>query len=573
MEKFWSVMKFYNLFTPLLQPFYPSTNTISNTVLSSLTQVDSEPFASAQWRSIVWGRDRFAVVGNTNEPAFCKFSTDGTNWSPSSTIIDSPLGDGNPGGPMHSIVYSLELDLFVAGGANNVILTSTDANTWTSRNYFAGGGTLTGAAWSPTENIFVMAESGIFYTSNDGESWTKRTSVELAGNGYDNFITWSKLLNKFITSKNTTSIDGINWSGVQTAGANGIASADEIGLLVAGCYYSADVVVSSDHGKTWVLVNFDGDFATRSTRGVVWCKDIGIIAAVTEDRYTPRSTQSFFYSRDGFTWYKGPEVGQRQRCLAWSPELGLLVAPDRDSPSIIRRSSLKTIPTIQNVFNSEYNSINEQGEWSFGNVNATGDLIVGGRVGIGISDESELNKPKPRGVVMIESPAIDPVSNIQEGYFPEGNGQLAVVGGINEFGNTAGNGSLMVFCGSTKADGTDNYRSFGMIGAFKENETDGDRSGYLALGTRYNISPDRDVFERMRITSTGNVGIGTTSPFSERKLHVYNEKDSIIRIESNTESAQTEMVANLTAKTSGSISVNECHSVYRYTWNSSCWYR
>jgi hypothetical protein len=130
-----------------------------------------------------------------------------------------------------------------------------------------------------------------------------------------------------------------------------------------------------------------------------------------------------------------------------------------------------------------------------GNVNATG-------VGVGLSNESLLNS---LGSVIIESPAIDTVAQIQQGIFPAGNGQLALVGGINEFGNTAGNGSLMVFCGSTKADGTDNYRSFGMIGAFKENHINEDRAGYLALGSRSNVAPTDEIIEHMRITSNGDV--------------------------------------------------------------------
>ena len=359
----------------ILQPFYPSMNTISNTVLSNLTVVDTTLRTQSQWRSIVWGRDRFAVVGFTNEVTFCKFSTDGTNWSSSSSIINSPLGDGKPGGNMHKIIYSPELDLFVAGGTNNVILTSPDANTWTSRNYSAGEGTITGGAWSPTENILVMANGSspaIFYTSDDGINWTRRTTEVYLG-AYDNFLTWSKLLNKFITSKGVTSVDGINWTPLTEypVGANQIVSADEIGILVTGSFSSGfDATVSSDYGKTWVTVNFDGDFASRTTRGLVWCKEIGIVCAVTEQNGV---TQNLWYSRDGFTWYKGPEVGQRQRCVGWSPELGVIISPDRDggTNNLIRRSSLKTIPTIQNVFNSEYSSINDQGEWSFGSINVT----------------------------------------------------------------------------------------------------------------------------------------------------------------------------------------------------------
>jgi hypothetical protein len=51
--------------------------------------------------------------------------------------------------------------------------------------------------------------------------------------------------------------------------------------------------------------------------------------------------------------------------------------------------------------------------------------------------------------------------------------------------------------------------SFGSIMGAKENSIDGNTAGYLALFTRTNAAAN---IERMRITSAGNVGIGTTSP-------------------------------------------------------------
>jgi hypothetical protein len=61
-----------------------------------------------------------------------------------------------------------------------------------------------------------------------------------------------------------------------------------------------------------------------------------------------------------------------------------------------------------------------------------------------------------------------------------------------------------------------NYRPFGGIGAFKENGTDGNSLGYLSLWTNGNAA---DSTERMRITSGGNVLIGTTTD-SGYKLNV-----------------------------------------------------
>jgi len=50
---------------------------------------------------------------------------------------------------------------------------------------------------------------------------------------------------------------------------------------------------------------------------------------------------------------------------------------------------------------------------------------------------------------------------------------------------------------------------FGAIGGFKEDSTDGNYGGYLTFATRINGGTNT---ERLRITSGGNVGIGTASP-------------------------------------------------------------
>jgi hypothetical protein len=63
---------------------------------------------------------------------------------------------------------------------------------------------------------------------------------------------------------------------------------------------------------------------------------------------------------------------------------------------------------------------------------------------------------------------------------------------------------------------------FGAILGSKENSTGGNTAGYLAFGTRPNAG---NMTERMRIDSSGNVGIGTASPAA--KLHVSQTNTSI----------------------------------------------
>ncbi len=78
---------------------------------------------------------------------------------------------------------------------------------------------------------------------------------------------------------------------------------------------------------------------------------------------------------------------------------------------------------------------------------------------------------------------------------------------------TANVGGGIGFAGKYKSDGS--YSGFSSIWGAKENVTDNDYAGYLGFATRVNGAY---VLERMRISSAGNVGIGTTSPSAP--LHV-----------------------------------------------------
>jgi hypothetical protein len=73
----------------------------------------------------------------------------------------------------------------------------------------------------------------------------------------------------------------------------------------------------------------------------------------------------------------------------------------------------------------------------------------------------------------------------------------------------AGNGGGISFRGLTNTAGTASDLAF--ISGIKENSTDGNYDGALVFGTRPNGSGGGSM-ERVRITSAGRVGIGTTSP-------------------------------------------------------------
>jgi hypothetical protein len=87
---------------------------------------------------------------------------------------------------------------------------------------------------------------------------------------------------------------------------------------------------------------------------------------------------------------------------------------------------------------------------------------------------------------------------------------------------TSGVGAFWDFGGRFNTNVT--YTSFGRVGALKETSTDGNPRGYLFFAVNDSTgfsTPSGGAYwpaEKMRITSTGRVGIGTTSP--TRTLHV-----------------------------------------------------
>ena len=81
---------------------------------------------------------------------------------------------------------------------------------------------------------------------------------------------------------------------------------------------------------------------------------------------------------------------------------------------------------------------------------------------------------------------------------------------------TSGNsGAGISFQGYTT--GTATISDLAFISGIKENTTDGNYAGALVFGTRTNGSGGGN-FERMRILSSGNVGIGTTTPASKLEV-------------------------------------------------------
>jgi hypothetical protein len=109
---------------------------------------------------------------------------------------------------------------------------------------------------------------------------------------------------------------------------------------------------------------------------------------------------------------------------------------------------------------------------------------------------------------------------------------------------STGTGGLIAFEGKYTSGGS--LANFAAIGGLKENSTDSNYSGYLGFYTRSNGSL---AAERMRIDSSGNVGIGTASPLSRLDVAVeatltrrflVNYDDSVITIKGGNNASNPE---------------------------------
>lgn len=84
---------------------------------------------------------------------------------------------------------------------------------------------------------------------------------------------------------------------------------------------------------------------------------------------------------------------------------------------------------------------------------------------------------------------------------------------LDQTSQATGTGGGLGFGGKYNTGG--DFTEFGLIRGLKENGTSGEYGGYLSFLTRPNLG---QWTERMKITSAGNVGIGTASP--SQRLHV-----------------------------------------------------
>ncbi len=152
---------------------------------------------------------------------------------------------------------------FVVAGDDGVVLTSTDASTWTTR--FSGTSTNLAGVAGNTAVVVALGENGTIISSPDGSTWTSRTSGTanaLAG------ITSN--LTEFVavgaSGTVLTSTDGSTWT-TQTSNSTSFLEGVAANLTEFVAVGTAGTVLTSPDGVTWTT---QASGTLNTLFGVVW---------------------------------------------------------------------------------------------------------------------------------------------------------------------------------------------------------------------------------------------------------------------------------------------------------------
>jgi hypothetical protein len=294
-----------------------------------------------QWnvRALCWSEELGIFVAGSYRHPYVIYSYNGIEWY-SNTTRDSAI-------TFFSICWSPELGIFVAVTEGHITGTSTDGINWigaTIDSPMKWGS----VCWAPELGLFVA--TGIEFqntntkvmTSNDGYNWTLRTVPTTAE--YPSWVSvcWSPQLGIFVT-----------------VASNG-------GGLTAN-------IMTSTNGIDWII---RGNNNGVSYRNVSWCAELGLFL-ITQTS----GGGSYLYSRNGIDWIEYENISETGEwsyfgaySVVRSPELGIFVAVGGNK---IWTSLLKgRPPTSYNVFDSCFNRIDENGNWTFKQITMNNANIV-----------------------------------------------------------------------------------------------------------------------------------------------------------------------------------------------------
>jgi hypothetical protein len=310
-----------------------STFTITrpNAVPSTWTTRTSQTTSSMN--AATWGAGLFVLGGGNGQMTT---STDGVTWTTRTS------GFGTQG--IFALTYGN--GVYVAGGLVGTLTTSTDGTTWTTRTSNFGSTAIRALTYG--DGLYVAGgETGQLRTSTDAVTWTTRTSTFGATN--IRALTYGTL---YVAGGDQgqlrTSTDAITWttrtSGFGVSTINALAYSDGIYIATG----AGGTINTSTDGVTWTARTSG---STSPINGVAVSKGVFVLAV-----NSAVSTANLIVSRDGgVTWaFSDSQVAFGLSAVAASGErwvvtstgtTGNLVttAPEDGTPTGVVATKLTTV--------------------------------------------------------------------------------------------------------------------------------------------------------------------------------------------------------------------------------------
>ena len=226
-------------------------------------------------------------------------SSDGITW----TAPAVPAGMGSVA--VNTVLWAG--DRFIAGQANGTVARSTNGVNFTAASVTTS---VNDIAYSPSLGMYALVRNSgqgtIVMTSTDAATWTARPVTGISASLTPNGVVWSG--SSFVFTTNTggvgSSVDGQTWALANAKMIQlGKMCVTDTGVIVAATSTERGTAVSTDNGVTW------GAAITESASqvGMFRSSDSKIINTFqySGDRYwvTGSNTGDMYFSYDNNVWY------------------------------------------------------------------------------------------------------------------------------------------------------------------------------------------------------------------------------------------------------------------------------
>lgn len=351
--------------TPLLNPLSEGVDLV-NSANWTLRSNGTTGLARVTWAPQL----RLFIASRATGPNDQRVMTspDGITWTAQTTPL-FVRGSGFNGG---GIAWSDTLGrCVIASGSDQGVLVSSDGVTWTNYPVNPPFG-LNAVAWSAELGLFVAVGTNTIQTSPDGQTWTQQSTATRTWLA----VSWSKELGIFATvgvSAAAWSVDGVVWN-INTLTMvlswRALAWSPQLGMFVA-LPASGTTYATSTDGRTWTTRTYSSTF-NRTWSALIWVPQAGNFVALQSS-----SSSMSMTSVDGLNWTSRTITASGWSGLCYSPELSMVLGVSTSSGNNICTSSFAArIPTQTNVFDSEYNRLDNNGDWTIRGTSFTSPSAV-----------------------------------------------------------------------------------------------------------------------------------------------------------------------------------------------------